>query len=235
MSRGYESAHEAPHLLHRSNWLRAAVLGANDGIISTASLLAGVAAAGAGREAIVVAGVAGLTAGAFAMAAGEYVSVASQRDVERADLEREAYALSEDPAGEARELASIWEGRGLPRPLAEEVAAALTARDALEAHARDELGLSEPQAAKPLQASLASAASFAAGAAAPLAAAAAAPAAAGQAAVAAAMVALAALGWLGARAGGAPAGRATGRVLLLGALAMGATAAIGRMFGVALG
>ncbi len=230
----YESAHEEPHLLHRSNWLRAAVLGANDGIISTASLMAGVAAAGAGREAILLAGVAGLTAGAFSMAAGEFVSVASQRDVETADLAREARALKADPSGEARELASIWEGRGLPRALAAEVAAALTKHDALEAHARDELGLSDIAEAKPMQAALASAASFAVGAAAPLAAAVFAPEAAGEAAAGAAALSLAALGWLGARAGGAPALPAIGRVVVWGLLAMGATAIVGRIFGVAL-
>jgi VIT1/CCC1 family predicted Fe2+/Mn2+ transporter len=156
------------HLSHRSNWLRAAVLGANDGILSTASLVLGVAASGASRAAIVTAGVAGLVAGAGSMAAGEYVSVSSQRDTEEADIQMEQRELRADPAGELRELAGIYERRGLAPALAGEVAQALTRHGALEAHARDELGLAEDRRARPFQAAWTSALSFATGAALPL-------------------------------------------------------------------
>ena len=168
----------AAHLSHRSNWLRAAVLGANDGILSTASILLGVAASGASRGSIVTAGVAGMVAGALSMAAGEYVSVSSQRDAEQADIRLEERELLRDPSGELRELAAIYEQRGLPRELAEEVAATLSSGDALRAHARDELGLDEARRARPLQAAWTSALAFSTGAALPLLAVAAAPAAA---------------------------------------------------------
>src|SRR3954454_3564300 len=148
------------HLSHRSNWLRAAVLGANDGIVSTASLVLGVAAAGSGRAAIVTAGIAGLVAGALSMAAGEYVSVSSQRDAEEADLRLEERELRADPSGELRELIAIYERRGLSHDLATEVAGALSRNDALAAHARDELGLAQDRLARPLQAAWASALSF---------------------------------------------------------------------------
>ena len=160
--------HGEEHLSFRSNWLRAAVLGANDGILSTSSLVLGVAASGASRNAIVTAGVAGLVAGAGSMAAGEYVSVSSQRDTEEADLRLEARELADDPEGELTELTAIYEARGLPPELAAEVAAALTDHDALAAHARDELGLPEDRRARPLQAAGASALSFAVGAILPL-------------------------------------------------------------------
>ena len=156
------------HLSHRSNWLRAGVLGANDGILSTASLVLGVAASGASGAAIVIAGIAGLVAGALSMAAGEYVSVSSQRDAEQADMRLEARELDRDPPGELRELAGIYEQRGLPPALASEVAASLSRRDALRAHARDELGLDEARLARPFQAAWTSALAFSAGAALPL-------------------------------------------------------------------
>jgi vacuolar iron transporter family protein len=156
--------HSEGHLSHRSNWLRAAVLGANDGIVSTASLVLGVAASGAAGSAILTAGVAGLVAGALSMAAGEYVSVSSQRDTENADLALERRELRDDPEGELRELTWIYEKRGVPPALAEEVAIALTRQDALAAHARDELGLEDDRRARPFQAAWASALSFSAGA-----------------------------------------------------------------------
>jgi vacuolar iron transporter family protein len=224
--------HPEVHLSHRSNWLRAAVLGANDGIVSTASLALGVAASGASGGAIVVAGIAGLTAGALSMAAGEYVSVSSQRDSERADLRLEQRELLSDPEGELRELAEIYEVRGLPAALALEVAATLTRHGALDAHARDELGLDEERMARPLQAAWASAVSFAAGAALPVIAVAAAPASVRIAvAVLVTLVALALLGDLGARLGGAPRLPATVRVVVWGALAMAVTAGIGALVG----
>jgi VIT1/CCC1 family predicted Fe2+/Mn2+ transporter len=223
------------HLSHRSNWLRAAVLGANDGIVSTASLVLGVAASGASRSAIVTAGIAGLVAGALSMAAGEYVSVSSQRDAEEADLSLERRELLEDPHGELEELAGIYERRGLSAELAREVAQALTAHDALEAHARDELGLAEERLARPLQAAWASALSFSTGAVIPLLAVALVPSGARVAvAVAITLLALALLGDLGARLGGAPRGPATVRVVVWGALAMGITAAIGALVGTAV-
>lgn len=220
------------HLSHRSNWLRAAVLGANDGILSTSSLIIGVAASGASRSAIVTAGIAGLVAGALSMAAGEYVSVSSQRDAELADMRLEARELRSDPEGELRELAEIYENRGLTPALATQVARELSERDALQAHARDELGLAEERLAKPLQAAWASALSFSAGAVLPLLAVTLVPSSLRAAvAVAVTLVALALLGDLGARLGGAPRGRATLRVVIWGALAMAITAAIGALVG----
>src|SRR6476646_9851537 len=162
------AAHPETHLSHRSTWLRAAVLGANDGIVSTASLVLGVAASGASAAAIITAGVAGLVAGALSMAAGEYVSVSSQRDTEEADIRLERRELAQDPGGELRELTRIYENRGLAPELAAQVAEALSRHDALGAHARDELGLSEERLAQPLQAAWASALSFSTGAALPL-------------------------------------------------------------------
>ena len=220
------------HRTTRIGWLRAAVLGANDGIVSTASLVIGVAAADADRRAIVVAGVAGLVAGAMSMAAGEYVSVSSQADTERADLARERAELAADPDGEREELIRIYVARGLPRALAEQVAVELMTNDALGAHARDELGLSAAFEARPVQAALASAASFAVGAVLPMAIVVAAPAGPLSAWVAAGSLAcLGVLGAVAARTGGAGAARATGRVMLWGALAMAATSVVGRAFG----
>lgn len=225
-------AHREAHLSGRANWLRAAVLGANDGIVSTASLLLGVAASGASATAIVTAGIAGLVAGALSMAAGEYVSVSSQRDTERADLALERRELAADPEGELHELAGIYERRGVPADLAEQVARALTAHDALGAHARDELGLDEVRRARPLQAAWASALAFSAGAILPVLAVALAPAGARQAVtVAVTLVALALLGALGARLGGAHGPRAAARVVAWGAVAMAVTAGIGALVG----
>ena len=209
-------------------WLRAAVLGANDGIISTASLMLGVAAASSNPRDTVVAGVAGLMAGAASMAAGEYVSVSSQADTERAELARERQELADDPDFELRELAAIYVTRGLDRDLADQVARKLTAVDALAAHARDELGLSETMSARPVQAGLASAASFAVGAALPILVAVVVPAAQAQALIAgASLVLLGVLGAVAAKVGGAPPGRAAWRVTFWGALAMGLTALAG--------
>ena len=220
------------HLSHRSNWLRAAVLGANDGILSTASLVLGVAASGASGAAIVTAGIAGLVAGALSMAAGEYVSVSSQRDAEQADIRLEERELRSDPQGELRELAGIYEQRGLPPALASEVAVTLSRRGALEAHARDELGLDEQRLARPFQAAWTSALSFSAGAALPLLAVAATPARARVGvAVVVTLIALGLLGDLGARLGGAPRRRATVRVVAWGAIAMAITAGIGALVG----
>jgi VIT1/CCC1 family predicted Fe2+/Mn2+ transporter len=220
------------HLSHRSNWLRASVLGANDGILSTASLVLGVAAAGAAGAAILIAGIAGLVAGALSMAAGEYVSVSSQRDAEQADLRLERRELRHDPAGELRELASIYEQRGLPPDLATRVAVTLSSRDALQAHARDELGLDERRLARPFQAAWTSASSFSAGAAVPLLAVALTPPSAREVTtVGVTLVALALLGDLGARLGGAPWRRATIRVVAWGATAMAITAGIGALVG----
>lgn len=226
------SRHDENHYVDRAGWLRAAVLGANDGILSTASLIVGVAAANAERDAVLLAGIAGLVAGAMSMAAGEYVSVSSQSDTERADLARETAELAADPAGEEEELAQIYIGRGLDPALARQVARQLTAKDALEAHARDELGMNEITAARPVQAALASAASFAAGAALPLATAMIAPVSGLPVTVsAAALVFLALLGVAGAKAGGADPVKAALRVTFWGALAMAATAAIGAVSG----
>ena len=222
------------HGTGRTGWLRAAVLGANDGIVSTASLVIGVAAAGSGRGAVLTAGIAGLVAGAMSMAAGEYVSVSSQADSERSDLAREKRELEEDPEAEHRELAAIYVGRGLDPRLASEVAKQLAAKDALAAHARDELGLTETQRARPIQAALASAAAFAAGALLPIAAFLLAPASAAMSFVAAlSLVFLAALGALAARVGNAGVLKGALRVTFWGAIAMALTAAIGRAFDVA--
>lgn len=221
------------HSMAHYGWLRAAVLGANDGIVSTASLLIGVAASGAGQEAILVAGVAGLVAGAMSMAAGEYVSVSSQSDSEHADLAIERRELEADSEAERRELAAIYVGRGLEPPLAAQVADQLMAHDALGAHARDELGIHELQRARPVQAALASAAAFAVGAVLPLGTAALAPGRAGIGVVAGlSLLFLATLGGLAARAGGASLWRGTARVTFWGALAMALTAAVGSLFGV---
>ncbi len=220
------------HLSHRSNWLRAAVLGANDGIVSTASLVLGVAASGASGAAVVVAGVAGLVAGALSMATGEYVSVSSQRDAERADMRLEARELRRDPSGELRELASIYEQRGLPPALASQVATSLSSGGALRAHARDELGLDEARRARPLQAAWTSALSFSAGAALPLLAVAVTPASARVGVtVVVTLIALGLLGDAGARLGGAPPRRAIVRVVAWGAAAMAVTAGIGALVG----
>jgi vacuolar iron transporter family protein len=227
--------HSERHLSHRSNWLRAAVLGANDGIVSTASLVVGVAASGASSGAILTAGIAGLVAVVLSMAAGEFVSVSSQRDSERADLHLEERELRDDPQGELRELTWIYQKRGVPSELAQQVAIALTERDALGAHARDELGLEQERRARPLQAAWASALAFSAGAVLPVVAVAVVPAAAREAVcVAITLLALAALGALGARLGGADPRRATARVVGWGALAMAVTAGIGALVGAAV-
>ena len=208
------------------------MLGANDGILSTASLVLGVAASGASGSAIVTAGIAGLVAGALSMAAGEYVSVSSQRDAERADIRLEERELRRDPAGELRELAGVYEQRGLPPALATEVAVTLSRRGALAAHARDELGLDEQRLARPFQAAWTSALSFSAGAMLPLLAVAATPAPARVGAtVVVTLMALGLLGDLGARLGGAPRRRATARVIAWGAVAMAITAGIGALVG----
>ncbi len=221
-----------PRRSGRGGWLRAAVLGANDGIVSTASLVLGVAAASAPAGAVATAGSAGLVAGALSMAAGEYVSVSSQRDAERADVEAERRDLVRDPAGELEELAAVYRERGLSRPLADEVARELTRRDDLGAHVRDELRLDARRRARPLQAAWASAVSFSVGAAVPLLAVLLVPGAVrAGACVAATLAVLAALGALGARLGGAPTGRATVRVVAWGAIAMAVTAGIGALVG----
>ena len=226
--------HVERHRSHRIGWLRAAVLGANDGIVSTASLVLGVAAAGASASSTLVAGVAGLVAGAMSMAAGEYVSVSSQADTEQADLERERRELAVDPEHEHAEMTAIYVGRGLDPALAGQVATQLMQHDALGAHARDELGISEVLVARPVQAGLASAASFSAGAALPLLVVLLSPPAALPWAVAAsALLFLAALGAVSARTGGSPPGIAAFRVTFWGALAMGITAGVGALFGVA--
>jgi VIT1/CCC1 family predicted Fe2+/Mn2+ transporter len=215
-----------------TGWLRAAVLGANDGILSTASLVLGVAAAHGTRNNVLVAGVAGLVAGAMSMAAGEYVSVHSQADTEQADLARERTELRTDDAGEQKELTAIYVGRGLEPALAEKVANRLMAHDAIGAHARDELGISETLRARPIQAALASAGSFAVGAAMPLIVTAAAPGASLSLFVAGtSLLFLALLGALAARAGGAKVAPSTIRVTFWGALAMGITAGVGVLFG----
>jgi VIT1/CCC1 family predicted Fe2+/Mn2+ transporter len=220
------------HRLGRIGWLRAAVLGANDGIVSTASLVIGVAAAHADRSAVLVAGVAGLAAGALSMAAGEYVSVSSQADTELAELERERQELTDSPAAELRELTVIYVKRGVEPALARQVAEQLMARDALAAHARDELGISESVTARPLQAAIASAAAFGVGAALPIVTIAVAPVSQMSAAVAGtSLLCLAGLGALAARTGGAPALSGTLRVSFWGAIAMAVTAGVGRLFG----
>ncbi len=228
--------HFERHYAERIGWLRAAVLGANDGIVSTASLLVGVAAAAAGRDEVLLAGMAGLMAGAMSMAAGEYVSVSSQSDTEKADLARERRELEDDEEYERRELAAIYVQRGLDPPLARQVADALMAHDALSAHARDELGITEIHSARPVQAALASAATFAVGASLPV-------------LIAffsrpdrmvalvsiGSLLCLALLGALAARVGGAGIALGAGRVTLWGALAMVATAAVGALFGTVAG
>jgi len=228
--------HAEPHRSNRAGWLRAAVLGANDGVVSTACLIVGVAGAGASYGAVRTAGIAGLAAGALSMALGEYVSVASQRDIEHADLRIESRALQEHPAAELRELAQIWETRGIEPDLAMEVARQLTQTDALAAHARDELGLTEDTAARPVQASLASMVSFTLGALVPLVAFLVAPDDGRSALVfAAAVAALLVLGWVGAVLGSARRLQAMARVGLGGAAAMGITLLIGELTGAALG
>jgi VIT1/CCC1 family predicted Fe2+/Mn2+ transporter len=224
--------HRETHLVERIGWLRAAVLGANDGIISTASLILGVAAAAAAKGDIMLAGVAGLVAGAMSMAAGEYVSVSSQSDTEQADLARERRELSEDPEFEKEELAQIYVARGVEPELARQVALQLMAKDALGAHARDELGISEIATAKPLQAALTSAATFSVGAAAPLALVLLSPSnllipmvSTGS------LLFLALLGFLGAKTGGAEIFKPILRVTFWGALAMAITAGIGAIVG----
>ncbi|QGN55216.1 VIT family protein [Novosphingobium sp. Gsoil 351] len=227
--------HRESHAVARIGWLRAAVLGANDGIVSTASLIVGVAAAAAAKQPILVAGVAGLVAGAMSMAAGEYVSVSSQADTEAADVARESAELAAEPEAERAEMAAIYRGRGLSADLALEVADALMAHDALGAHARDELGLAEMHRARPIQAALTSAATFSVGAALPLAAAALLPLATLVMGVAvAALLFLILLGAVGARAGGAPIGKGVVRVAFWGALAMAATYGIGNLFGTSI-
>jgi vacuolar iron transporter family protein len=227
--------HRERHRTGNIGWLRASVLGANDGLLSTASLVLGVAAAHGTRSAILVAGVAGLIAGAMSMAAGEYVSVHSQSDAEHAELERERLELKTDDKGEHRELAAIYVGRGLDPALAKTVAEQLMAHDALGAHARDELGISETFRARPIQAAFASAGSFAAGAAMPLLVAALAPEAELIGFVAgASLPCLVVLGALAANAGGAPMARGAMRVTFWGVLAMGLTAGVGALFGTAL-
>ncbi len=228
------SIHAERHAASRVGWLRAAVLGANDGIVSTASLIVGIASAGGDRHAVLLAGLAGLVAGAMSMAAGEFISVSSQADAEQADLTREAAELRQDPDFERRELAQIYERRGLAPALAEEVAKALMAKDALSAHARDELGISELMRARPLQAAASSAAAFSAGAGLSVLASTLAPHEhTTSVVVSASLVLLALLGALGARAGGAPPGAAIVRVVFWGALAMAATAGLGAAFGAA--
>ncbi len=226
------SSHRERHLIERIGWLRAAVLGANDGIVSTASLLVGVAAAHGARSSVLTAGVAGLVAGAMSMAAGEYVSVHSQADTERAELGKERAELAEDDTGEHRELAALYVSRGVDPELAGQVALQLMAHDALGAHAQDELGISTTLAARPIQAAFTSAASFAVGAALPLLIAALTP----QPMLipfvsGTSLVCLALLGGLAARAGGAATLTGAFRVTFWGALAMAVTAGIGALFG----
>lgn len=226
--------HTERHLVARIGWLRAAVLGANDGIVSTASLIVGVAAANAARADVLIAGVAGLVAGAMSMAAGEYVSVSSQSDTEKADLARERGELATEPEFELNELAGIYVGRGVEPELARQVAQQLMAKDALGAHARDELGISEITAARPIQAAFTSAGTFATGAALPLVATMAVPEHVLVVAVSvASLVFLALLGALGAKSGGANMWKASVRVTFWGALAMALTAGVGALFGVA--
>jgi VIT1/CCC1 family predicted Fe2+/Mn2+ transporter len=232
MSRSWK--HAERHLVERIGWLRAAVLGANDGIVSTASLIVGVAAASAEKGQILVAGIAGLVAGAMSMAAGEYVSVSSQSDTERADIERERRELAENIGFERQELADIYIKRGLTPELAKQVALQLMAKDALVAHARDELGLTEEQAARPLQAALASAATFSAGAAVPILAIIVVP----PSVIVVTTLSLAcliALGAIAGRMGGASATIGAVRVAFWGALAMALTAGVGRIFGMTTG
>lgn len=227
-----DQPHHAVHYVNRIGWLRAAVLGANDGIISTASLMTGIAASGAGAQAILLSGVAALVAGAMSMAAGEYVSVSAQADTEHADLAKEQAALVQQPHIEWQELRDIYVERGLSADLAGQVAEQLMAADALGAHARDELGISEIATARPVQAAMASAASFAGGALPPVVAAALVP---GVGVVAGVcLLCLVLLGYVGARLGGAKPLRSIVRTLLCGTLAMAATAGAGHLFGAAI-
>lgn len=235
MNLPYKSAHEELHYINRVGWLRASVLSANDGIVSVSSLIVGVAAADPSPTAILLAGAVGLAAGAMSMAAGEYVSVSSQSDVEHADIAREKQALIHTPAEEEAELASIYRSRGLSVKTAALVARELTAKDALSAHVRDELGLSEVHTANPLQAALASGLTFTVAAALPLAAAILAPSdEIIPTVVITTLICLAGLGALGAHVGAAPKPRATVRVLFWGAAAMAITAGVGSIFGVSL-
>ena len=225
-------AHKERHYTGRVGWLRAAVLGANDGLISTASLVVGVASAESSPQAIVLAALAGMVAGALSMAAGEYVSVSFQADTERADLAKEKRELAANPKAEREELAGIYVARGLPQGLAVEVADRLTEHDALAAHARDELGITEMSRAKPLQAALASAAAFAAGALPPLLSAVIVPRSALMPVITgSSLLLLLILGASAARLGGAPIVKGAARVAFWGAVAMGATALVGRLFG----
>lgn len=227
--------HAEHHRSDRAGWLRAAVLGANDGIVSVAGLVVGVAASGAGPDAVLASGVAGVVAGAMSMAAGEYVSVQSQADTERADIAKETRELADDPDSELAELTQIYVRRGLPPALARDVAQQLTAHDALGSHARDELGITETLRARPLQAALASAAAFAVGALLPIASVLLAPSTAVVAATSAVtLLALALSGGLAAWAGGAPVVRGGLRVAFWGAMAIAAATAVGRLFDVAL-
>jgi VIT1/CCC1 family predicted Fe2+/Mn2+ transporter len=226
-------SHSEIHMVHRIGWLRAAVLGANDGLVSTASLVVGVAAAGSGHAEVLIAGLAGLVAGAMSMAAGEYVSVSSQTDAEQADIARETRELQDMPDAELEELTRIYRDRGLDETLARQVAVQLTERDALGAHSRDELGISETVTAHPIQAAVVSALTFSFGAAVPLIIALFAPTAQiGLVVAGTALVALAVLGGLGASAGGAGILKGAVRVTFWGALAMAATASVGMIFGV---
>ncbi len=226
--------HHAVHYVNRVGWLRAAVLGANDGIVSTASLMTGIAASGATGESILLSGIAALVAGAMSMAAGEYVSVSAQSDTERADLAKEKKALATQPHAEWEELRDIYVERGLDRDLAGQVATQLMATDPLGAHARDELGISDLSTPRPVQAGLASAASFACGAAPPVVAAAIAPSLAGISVVPVSLLCLLLLGYVGARLGGARPGRSMLRTFFWGALAMAVTAAARHLFGAAI-
>ena len=231
----HHSIHDEAHLSNRNQWLRAAVLGANDGLISTSSLLVGIAAANPSSETLLLTGLAALTAGALSMAAGEYISVSAQADTEKADLDKERHELTHNAARELIELTTIYEQRGLTHDLAHQVAVALTEHDVLEAHARDEIGLTDLSQAKPIQASMASALAFITGAILPIIGILLLPA---QALIwslaALTIVGLLLLGIVSARLGGAPIIPATARVVIWGAMAMLATSLIGRLFGVAM-
>ena len=231
----HHSIHDEAHLSNRNHWLRAAVLGANDGLISTASLLVGVAAANPSHQTLLLTGVAALTAGALSMAAGEYISVSSQADTEKADLKKELYELTHNAERELIELTKIYETRGLDHTLAHQVAVALTEHDALEAHARDEIGLTDLSQAKPIHASIASGLSFIAGAILPIIGIMILPESTLVWSLAAVtLIGLTLLGLVSARLGDAPIIPATTRVVVWGALAMLATSLIGRLFGVAV-
>ncbi len=226
--------HSEGHYSHRIGWLRASVLGANDGIISTAALLLGVAAADSGRSAILTAGMAGLVAGAISMALGEYVSVSSQRDTERSDIAKETWELEHQADHELEELTAIYQSKGLEADLARQVAVQLTEHDALATHLRDELGISQDELARPMQAAWSSALSFSIGAAMPLAAAALASSSRIAVIIVVSLLALVVLGFVGARAGGAAPGRSIARVVVGGCLAMAATMLVGWAFGAAI-